>query len=150
MSELIKLNLTNLYLEDDIIRVIGKGDKERLIPIGQKAKKFLILYLDNARPQISRKTNSNGILFLSNRGKKLSRKTVWNLIHTVTSSIDINKKVSPHTFRHSFATHLLEGGADLRMVQELLGHTSISTTQLYTHADKSYLKEIHKQFHPRG
>ena len=150
VSELIELNLTNLYFEDDIIRVIGKGDKERLIPIGLKAKEFLLMYLENTRPALSRKADSKGAIFLSNRGKKLSRKTIWNLINSITSLINIPKKISPHTFRHSFATHLLEGGADLRMVQELLGHTNISTTQIYTHADKSYLKEIHKQFHPRG
>ncbi len=150
VSELVKLNLTNIYFEDDIIRVIGKGDKERLIPIGLNAKNCLLMYLENIRPQLSRKANSKGILFLSNRGKELSRKTIWNLINSVTSLSSIKKKISPHTFRHSFATHLLEGGADLRIVQELLGHTNISTTQIYTHLDKSYLKEIHKQFHPRG
>ena len=150
VSELVKLNLTNIHFEDDIIRVIGKGDKERLIPIGLNAKNCLLMYLENIRPQLSRKANSKGIIFLSNRGKELSRKTIWNLINSVTSLVSIKKKVSPHTFRHSFATHLLEGGADLRIVQELLGHTNISTTQIYTHVDKSYLKEIHKQFHPRG
>ena len=150
VSELVKLNLTNIHFEDDIIRVIGKGDKERLIPIGLNAKNYLLMYLENIRPQLSRKANSKGIIFLSNRGKELSRKTIWNLINSVTSLSSIKKKISPHTFRHSFATHLLEGGADLRIVQELLGHTNISTTQIYTHLDKSYLKEIHKQFHPRG
>tara|TARA_Y100000590_G_scaffold50563_1_gene53307 strand:- start:1455 stop:2372 length:918 start_codon:yes stop_codon:yes gene_type:complete len=150
VSELIDLNLTHIYLDENMIRVFGKGNKERLIPIGSKAKIDLIEYLDNIRPKLSRKTDSKGVLYLSNRGKQLSRKTIWNLINVATSKVDISKNISPHTFRHSFATHLLEGGADLRIVQELLGHSSISTTQIYTHVDKTYLKEIHKQFHPRG
>ena len=150
VSELINMHLTNLYLNDNIVRVFGKGNKERLIPLGSKAMNDLILYLDQIRPKLSRKSDSKGIIYLSNRGKKLSRKTIWNLINIVSIKSNINKSISPHTFRHSFATHLLEGGADLRIVQELLGHSSISTTQIYTHIDKTYLKEIHKQFHPRG
>ena len=150
VTELINLNLTNLYFDDKIIRVFGKGSKERIIPIGPKALNDLLDYIKNIRPKLSRKTESKGILYLSNRGKQLSRKTIWNLINTISINSDINKNISPHTFRHSFATHLLEGGADLRIVQELLGHTNISTTQIYTHIDKTYLKEIHKQYHPRG
>ena len=150
VSELINLHLTSLYFDDRIIRVFGKGNKERVIPIGPKALNSLVYYIENIRPTLSRKADSKGILYLSNRGKQLSRKTVWNLINTISIKSDIQKNISPHTFRHSFATHLLEGGADLRVVQELLGHTNISTTQIYTHIDKTYLKEIHKQYHPRG
>lgn len=150
VTELTNLKLTNLFLDDDIIRVFGKGNKERIVPIGSIAKQDLILYIEEIRPLYTRKINSRGILFLSNRGKELSRKTVWNIIKISTMRASINKNVSPHTFRHSFASHLLEGGAGLRVVQELLGHSSISTTQIYTQLDQSYLKEIHKQFHPRG
>jgi len=150
VSELVNLSLINFYIDDDIIRIFGKGQKERLVPIGGKAKTILLMYISNKRPQYSRKSDSKGIIFLSNRGKPLSRKTVWNIIRIVSLQSGINKKVTPHTFRHSFASHLLEGGANLRVVQELLGHTNISTTQIYTHLDKTYLKEIHKEFHPRG
>ena len=133
-----------------IIRIFGKGNKERIVPIGSIAKNDLLYYIENIRPHYTRKTNSKGILFLSNRGKELSRKTVWNIIRLSSIRAEINKKVSPHTFRHSFASHLLEGGAGLRIVQELLGHSNISTTQIYTQLDQTYLKEIHRQFHPRG
>jgi integrase/recombinase XerD len=150
VSELINLNLTNLHLDDDIIRVMGKGRKERLVPIGKNGKKDLINYIDNIRPSFSRRSESKGVIYLSNRGKILSRKTIWNIIKVQNKRILADKNISPHTFRHSFATHLLEGGADLRIVQELLGHSNISTTQIYTHIDKTYLKDIHKQFHPRG
>ena len=150
VTELINLNLTNLYFDDKIIRVFGKGSKERIIPIGPKALNDLLDYIKNIRPKLSRKTESKGILYLSNRGKQLSRKTIWNLINTISINSDINKNISPHTFRHSFATHLLEGGADLRIVQELLGHENINTTEIYTHLDRTYLKEVHKLCHPRG
>ena len=150
VSELINLNLTHLYLNEDVIRVIGKGRKERIIPIGNRGKKDLIKYIENIRPKLSRRGDSKGIIYLSNRGQILSRKTIWNIIKVHYSKVTTTKRVSPHTFRHSFATHLLEGGADLRIVQELLGHSNISTTQIYTHIDKTYLKEIHKQYHPRG
>lgn len=150
VSELLSLNLTNLNLDEDILRVLGKGNKERIIPIGNKSREDLINYLENERPKLSRKKDSKGFLFLSNRGNSLSRKTTWNIVRIHSKKCFPDKSISPHTFRHSFASHLLEGGADLRIVQELLGHSSISTTQIYTHIDKSYLKEIHKQFHPRG
>ena len=150
VSELINLNLSTLILDEDIIRVMGKGKKERFVPIGIKAKNSLIKYIDNHRTLYANKGKSNGTVYLSNRGEKLSRKTLWNLINKHTKNAGITKKVTPHTFRHSFASHLLEGGADLRIVQELLGHSNISTTQIYTHLDKTYLKEIHKEFHPRG
>ena len=150
VSELLSLNLTNLNLDENILRVLGKGKKERIIPIGNKSREDLINYLENERPRLSRKKDSKGFLFLSNRGNALSRKTTWNIVRIHTKKCFPDKSISPHTFRHSFASHLLEGGADLRTVQELLGHSNISTTQIYTHIDKSYLKEIHKQFHPRG
>ena len=150
VSELITLSLTNLFIEDDIIKIFGKGNKERMVPIGKIGKKDLLIYINDVRPIYARKSNSKGILFLSNRGKQISRKTVWNIIKSSALSSGIDKNVSPHTFRHSFASHLLEGGAGLRVVQELLGHSNISTTQIYTHLDQTYLKEIHKEFHPRG
>ena len=149
-TELTSLNLSSIFLDDDLIRVVGKGNKERIVPIGEKAKKHLMLYLNQSRPSYANKGNSKGILYLSNRCKALSRKTLWNIIKKYTDISGLNKNITPHTFRHSFASHLLEGGADLRIVQELLGHSSISTTQIYTHLDKTYLKEIHKEFHPRG
>jgi len=150
VSELIDLNLSSLLLNDDILRIIGKGDKERLVPIGARAKIAMLDYIENFRTLYSNRGNSKGVIYLSNRGGKLSRKTVWNIIKVHTYNAGITKKVTPHTFRHSFASHLLEGGADLRIVQELLGHSNISTTQIYTHLDKTYLKEVHKEFHPRG
>jgi len=150
VSELINLTLTNLFIDDDIIKIFGKGNKERIVPIGAIAKNDLIYYINNVRPEYARKTNSKGILFLSNRGIKISRKTIWNIIKNVGIKSGVEKNISPHTFRHTFATHLIEGGAGLRVVQELLGHSSISTTQIYTHLDQTYLKEIHKQYHPRG
>ena len=150
VSELLSLRLTNINLEEDIIRVVGKGRKERIVPIGKVSKLDLLNYLENERPKLTRKKNSKGSLFLSNRGNALSRKTTWNIVSKHSKKCFPDKNISPHTFRHSFASHLLEGGADLRIVQELLGHSSISTTQIYTHIDKTYLKEIHKQFHPRG
>jgi len=150
VSELLSLSLTNINLDDDVIRVIGKGKKERIVPLGKKSKNDLLNYIENERPKLARKKNSKGYLFLSNRGNALSRKTTWNIVSKHSKMCFPNKNISPHTFRHSFASHLLEGGADLRVVQELLGHSSISTTQIYTHVDQTYLKEIHKQFHPRG
>ena len=150
VSELIQLNLSSIILAEDIIRVIGKGNKERLVPIGNVGKIALIDYIENERSQYSNRGNSRGLVFLSNRGTILSRKTVWDLVKKHALNAGIKKNITPHTFRHSFASHLLEGGADLRIVQELLGHSSISTTQIYTHVDKTYLKEIHKEFHPRG
>ena len=150
VSELINLTLTNLFINDDIIKIFGKGNKERIVPFGFKAKNDVLRYINEIRPMYARKSNSQGILFLSNRGSLLSRKTIWNIIKNIIVKVGIKKNVSPHTFRHSFASHLLEGGAGLRVVQELLGHSNISTTQIYTHLDKTYLKEIHKQYHPRG
>ena len=128
---------------------MGKGKKERLVPIGLRAKEKLIYYIDKSRNNIST-INSKGYVFLSYRSKQLTRMAVFNVIKKYTKLADISKNVSPHTFRHSFATHMLEGGADLRVVQELLGHENINTTEIYTHLDRTYLKEIHKLCHPRG
>ena len=150
VSELTKLTLTNLFLEEEIIKIFGKGGKERIVPIGLKAKLDIMKYIDLVRPAHARRSSSMGFLFLSNRGHVISRKTVWTIIKKTALKAGVDKSISPHTFRHSFASHLLEGGAGLRIVQELLGHSSISTTQIYTHLDKTYLKEIHKEFHPRG
>ena len=150
VSELIDLKLKNLMIDEGFIRVFGKGKKERIVPIGVVALSYIKIYLQELRPQLSQKGKSQGILFLNNRGKKLTRMSIWNILHENTVRSGINKKVSPHVLRHSFATHLLEGGADLRSVQEMLGHSDITTTQVYTNIDKTYLKEIHKQYHPRG
>lgn len=150
VTELVDLKLKNIMMDEGLIRVFGKGGKERIVPFGKTALTFLKLYLKLIRPSSSQKGKSQGILFLNHRGGKLTRMAIWNILHENTIRAGINKKVSPHVLRHSFATHLLEGGADLRSVQEMLGHSDITTTQIYTNIDKIYLKEIHKQFHPRG
>ena len=150
VTELVDLQLKNIMMDDGLIRVFGKGRKERIVPIGKIALSFLTLYLKELRPSNSRKGKSQGILFLNHRGGKLTRMSIWNILHKNTLRAGITKKVSPHVLRHSFATHLLEGGADLRSVQEMLGHSDITTTQIYTNIDKIYLKEIHKEFHPRS
>ena len=150
VSELIELKLKNLIITDGVIRVLGKGNKERIVPVGNIALSHIQNYLSNLRVELSAKGKSQGILFLNSRGKKLTRMSIWNIFQENTIKAGINKKVSPHILRHSFATHLLEGGADLRAVQEMLGHADITTTQIYTNIDKTYLKEIHKQYHPRG
>ncbi len=149
VSELVNLELSNLFLDQDYIKILGKGKKERLVPIGLRAKEKLIYYIEKSRKNIST-INSKGYVFLSYRSKQLTRMAVFNIIKKYTKLSDISKNVSPHTFRHSFATHMLEGGADLRVVQELLGHENINTTEIYTHLDRTYLKEIHKLCHPRG
>lgn len=149
VSELVDLKLKNLMMDDGLIRVFGKGRKERIVPIGKIVLSSLKLYLKELRPSNSKKGKSQGILFLNHRGGKLTRMSIWNILHENTLRAGITKKVSPHVLRHSFATHLLEGGADLRSVQEMLGHSDITTTQIYTNIDKIYLKEIHKEFHPR-
>ncbi|NOZ07311.1 MAG: site-specific tyrosine recombinase XerD [FCB group bacterium] len=150
VSEVVSLKLPNILWEDTMVRVIGKGSKERIVPMGAPAYDCLIRYVENLRPTLARKGNNRGFLFLNLRGGPITRMSVWNILHAHVVKAGIRKKVSPHTFRHSFATHLLEGGADLRVVQELLGHSDITTTQIYTHLDKTYLKETHKRFHPRG
>ena len=150
VSELIDLKVNDLFFDDEIIRVFGKGSKERLIPIGSSAINWVGEYLKKSRPLLLKKSKSENNLFLNSRGSKLSRMGVWKIIDRYVKEAGIEKEVHPHTFRHSFATHLLEGGADLRAVQEMLGHADISTTQIYTHVDRDYIKQIHKQYHPRG
>jgi len=149
ISELLSIRLPALMLEDGWVRVIGKGMKERIVPFGDEAKTWLNLYLQHVRPLLAANIKAEDIIFLNMRGTQLSRMGVWKIIQKYTNLAHIDKAVSPHVFRHSFATHLLEGGADLRAVQEMLGHSDIATTQIYTHLDRNYLKEVHKTFHPR-
>ena len=150
VSELINLSITDLFLNEEMIRVFGKGSKERFVPIGSSAIKWIQEYLKNSRPLLEKRAKSQHVLFLNSRGTKLSRMGVWKIVDKYVKLAGIKKEVHPHTFRHSFATHLLEGGADLRAVQEMLGHVDISTTQIYTHIDRDYIKQIHRDFHPRG
>ena len=149
VSELCALSLNNLYLNDDMIRIMGKGSKERLLPVGGRAKNFLNDYLINCRPGIQKDKGSSSV-FLSRNGNPLTRAMINNILRKWSQVAGISKSVSPHTLRHSFATHLLEGGADLRFVQALLGHSDISTTQIYTHLDKHHLKEVYQTHHPRS
>ncbi len=149
VSELCSLEISDLFLDDELIRVIGKGSKERLLPIGGKAKTFLNEYLIHSRNRLNRKTESS-FVFLSRNGKVLTRAMVNKILNKWTKSAGITRSISPHMLRHSFATHLLEGGADLRFVQALLGHSDIATTQIYTHLDKHHLKEVYKSHHPRS
>ena len=149
VSELCALSLNNLYLNDDMIRIMGKGSKERLLPVGGRAKNFLNDYLIHCRPGIQKDKGSSSV-FLSRNGNALTRAMINNILRKWSQVAGISKSVSPHTLRHSFATHLLEGGADLRFVQALLGHSDISTTQIYTHLDKHHLKEVYQTHHPRS
>jgi integrase/recombinase XerD len=148
VSEVVNLRISCLYLQDGFVRVIGKGDKERLVPIGHDASKYIELYQSTQRGHIAIKPGQEDILFLNRRGSRLTRVMVFLIIKELTKMAGITKKVSPHTFRHSFATHLVEGGADLRAVQEMLGHESITTTEIYTHLDRDFLRSTLQQFHP--
>ena len=148
VSEIINLKLSGLYLDVGFIRVIGKGDKERLIPIGRDAIKYIKIYKENTRVHQPIQEGFEDILFLNKRGKNLSRIMIFYIIKEMASKAGITKHVSPHTFRHSFATHLVEGGADLRAVQEMLGHESITTTEIYTHLDRDFLRDTLQRFHP--
>lgn len=150
VSELLNLKITDLFFDEEVIRVFGKGSKERLVPVGQSAIYWVNEYLKNSRPIIEKKTKSQNYVFLNKRGTKLSRMGIWKIINFYAKEAGIKKEIHPHTFRHSFATHLLEGGADLRAVQEMLGHADISTTQIYTHIDREYIKQVHRDYHPRG
>ena len=150
VSELVNLKISNLYFKDGFVRIIGKGDKERIVPIGRTAIKFINIYLNEIRVHIKIKKDNDDILFLNRRGSKLSRNMVFMIIKALAEKINLNKSISPHTFRHSFATHLIEGGADLRAVQEMLGHESITTTEIYLHMDREYLRDAILQFHPRA
>ena len=149
VSELISLEFSNVFFNDDYIKIMGKGKKERLVPVGLKAKDNLVYYIKNHRKTSKLKSNA-GVIFLSYRNKPLTRMAVFNIIKKYANIAGVEKNISPHTFRHSFATHMLEGGADLRVVQEILGHENINTTEIYTHLDRTYLKEVHKLHHPRG
>jgi integrase/recombinase XerD len=150
VSEVITLRQRDILADMEIIRVFGKGSKERLVPIGTSALEWIARYQNNARGSFIRSSETDDILFLNIRGKGLSRMSVWKFIQEGCQRAGINKHVHPHMFRHSFATHLLEGGADLRAVQEMLGHADIATTQIYTHIDREYVKEVHTLFHPRA
>ncbi|MDR2271729.1 MAG: site-specific tyrosine recombinase XerD [Sphingobacterium sp.] len=150
VSELVNLKISNLFLDVEFIKVEGKGSKERLIPIGQQAIKHLRLYLDSIRPHIKIKNGNEDIVFLNRRGTALSRVMIFLIIKELAQKIGLQKTISPHTFRHSFASHLVEGGADLRAVQDMLGHESITTTEIYTHIDRDYLHSVITQYHPRS
>lgn len=149
VTELTDLRISCLHFDVDFIRVIGKGDKERLIPIGQDAQKYIEIYRTSVRNHLNIKKGHEDFLFLNRRGSKISRMMVFNIIKEHTQLAGIRKKVSPHTFRHSFATHMIERGADLRAVQQMLGHESITTTEIYTHLDKEFLRDTIHKFHPR-
>lgn len=150
VSELVQLKLSNLFLDVEFIKVEGKGNKERLIPIGAQAIKYLKIYLDEIRGQMPIQIGNEDIVFLNRRGKQLTRVMIFLIIKDLARKIGLNKSISPHTFRHSFASHLVEGGADLRAVQDMLGHESITTTEIYTHVDRDYLQSIITQYHPRS
>jgi len=150
VSELINLRISDLFFDEGFIRVTGKGNKERLVPIGNTAQKFIMIYLQTVRNLMLLKRGNEDVLFLNRRGAKLSRVMVFTIIKDLVAKTGLKKNISPHTFRHSFATHLVEGGADLRAVQEMLGHESITTTEIYTHLDRSYLRSTIIQFHPRS
>ncbi len=150
VSELVNLKISNLQLPIEFIKVTGKGDKERLVPIGSSAIKYLDIYLRELRVHISIKKGNEDFVFLNRRGSSLSRVMVFMIIKDLALKAGIKKSISPHTFRHSFATHLIEGGADLRAVQEMLGHESITTTEIYTHLDRDYLRDVITQYHPRS
>ena len=150
VSELVNLKISNIYEDVGFLRILGKGNKERLTPVGKSALKFIKSYQHEVRNHMQIKSGHEDYLFLNRLGSKISRVSVFNLIKNLALRAGINKKISPHTFRHSYATHLIEGGADLRAVQEMLGHESITTTEIYTHLDRDYLKQIIREFHPRS
>lgn len=148
VSEVVNLKISCLFLDVGFIRVTGKGDKERLVPIGSDAVKYISIYRSQIRNHIDIKTGEEDILFLNRRGQRLTRVMIFLIIKALAKKAGIEKNISPHTFRHSFATHLVEGGADLRAVQEMLGHESITTTEIYTHLDREFLRDTLQQFHP--
>ncbi|WP_324288436.1 site-specific tyrosine recombinase [Pedobacter sp. SL55] len=150
VSELTDLKISNIFEESEFIKVIGKGNKERIVPIGATALKFIKIYIEEVRVHAKIKKGNEDYIFLNRFGTKLSRISIFNLIKSLAVAAGIKKSISPHTLRHSFATHLIEGGADLRAIQEMLGHASITTTEIYTHLDRDYLKTVITQFHPRA
>lgn len=150
VSELTDLKISNIHHHNEFIKIVGKGNKERLIPIGSIALKYIEIYINEVRVHQAIAKGNEDYIFLNHRGKKLSRVAIFNLIKTLAQQAGIRKNISPHTLRHSFATHLLEGGADLRAIQDMLGHASITTTEIYTHLDRDYLRSVIIQFHPRA
>ncbi|MCH1608461.1 MAG: site-specific tyrosine recombinase XerD [Flavobacteriaceae bacterium] len=150
VSELVNLTLSNLFVKENIIRVIGKGNKERLVPLGSYSKKYILIYKEEIRVLKNIKPADKDVLFLNRNGGKITRAMIFTIIKDAVRSAGISKTVSPHTFRHSFATHLLENGADLRTIQLMMGHESITTTEIYTHLDNQHLKKVMHQFHPRN
>lgn len=149
VSEVITLEVNNIFFNDGFLRIFGKGSKERIVPIGKSALEYIEKYFNNER-NLVKNENSHNFVFLNFRGRKMTRMSIWNIVKKYSAMAGIKKEIHPHTLRHTFATHLLEGGADIRIIQEMLGHSDISTTQIYTHIDKEYLIEIHKTFHPRA
>jgi integrase/recombinase XerD len=150
VSELVELRVSNVFFDIGFLRILGKGNKERLVPIGGDAMKYMKMYVDGYRRNMTIKKGNENIVFLNRRGAKLTRVMIFTIIKRLAEELGLNKSISPHTFRHSFATHLIEGGADLRAVQEMLGHESITTTEIYTHLDRDYLKQVITDFHPRS
>lgn len=150
VTELVELRISNIFAKTEFIKVIGKGNKERLVPIGAVALELLEIYIQQIRVHLNIKKGHEDFIFLNRSGSRLSRISVFNLIKSLALATGIHKNISPHTLRHSFATHLIEGGADLRAVQEMLGHASITTTEIYTHLDRDYLRSVITQFHPRA
>lgn len=148
VSELIHLKISDLFFDEGFIKIVGKGNKERFVPIHFRAQKYIIMYMNEIRTLLSIKKGFEDTLFLNRRGKSLSRQMIFMILKDLAIKINLNKKISPHTFRHSFATHLLKNGADLRAIQQMLGHESITTTEVYVHLDTSYLKKIVEKYHP--
>jgi integrase/recombinase XerD len=148
VSELINLKISDIFFDEELLRIFGKGSKERIVPFGQSAKKQLTEYLQKSRPLLEKRDKSKNFVFLNSRGGKLSRMSIWQIVNKYVKQAKILKEVHPHTFRHSFATHLIEGGADLRAVQEMLGHADISTTQIYTHIDRDFVRQEYIEHHP--
>ena len=150
VSELVNLTLSNIFFKEDIIKVTGKGNKQRLVPLGSYSKKFIQIYKEEIRTLKKIKKEDNDYLFLNRNGRKMTRAMIFTIVKKSAIKVGIKKKISPHTFRHSFATHLLENGADLRTIQVLMGHESITTTEIYTHLDNKHLKKVMEEFHPRN
>ena len=150
VSELVELSLSNIFFKEDLIRVTGKGDKQRLVPLGNYSKKYIKIYIEEIRNQMKVAKKDSDILFLNRNGKKLTRAMIFTIVKKQAQKAGIDKSISPHTFRHSFATHLLENGADLRTIQLMMGHESITTTEVYTHLDNKHLKQVMQKFHPRN
>jgi integrase/recombinase XerD len=150
ISELLHLPVREIYFSDKFVRILGKGNKERLVPTSNRCLKWIEKYLDQCRPRLDKRQQSGGVTFLNARGYPMSRMGFWKIVRMLVTQSGVRKEVHPHTFRHSFATHLLQGGAGLRAVQEMLGHSDISTTQIYTHLDREYLKKVYQKYHPRA